>query len=443
MNITWILFGLVGILALGLIYLVFVFLLFKRCPPNKILAVYGRIGNKRFVKCYHGGGAIVWPIIQGYSYLDLTPKTFHIPLKGALSAQNIRINVPSTFTVALDISPEAMSNASTRLLGLNSHEIDSIAIEIITGQMRLTVASLTIEQINQDRELFLAAIKNHIDPELHKVGITLINVNITDISDESHYIESIGKKAASLAVNQAKIDVAEADKRGEIGRSLADQEKRISVASYNAKAIKGENEASAEIAQVNAALIEKRAQANMTAEVAEQNAAAQIQIAKVQAEQKRLEAEQIVPWEIERQRIVISAEAEAQKTRLEAEGNAAAILAVKKAEADSLTLALEAKSNGYKKLIESCNGDAQAASTLLMIEKLNQIVELQVEAIRSIKIDKITVWDSGSKDGESSTANFMSSMVKSLPPLHEVAKMAGVDLPEYLGKIESAKELIK
>lgn len=414
------------------LFVVLSFLLYKRCPPNKILAVYGKIGAHKFVKCYHGGGAIIWPILQDYSYLDLTPKTFHIPLKGALSFQNIRINVPTTFTVALDTSPEAMSNSATRLLGLSSHEIDSIAIEIITGQMRLTVASLTIEQINQDRELFLSAIKNHIETELKKVGISLINVNITDISDESHYIESIGKKAASLAVNQAKIDVAEADKRGDIGKALAEQERRISVAFYDSQAVKGENSAKAEIAQVNAELAQKSAESNMLGAIAEQNSYAKIQEARIQAETKRLQAEQIVPKDIERQKVMLEAESVAQKRKIEAKAEAEAILAIKKAEADSLAFALDSKAIGYKKLIDSCNGDVQAASTLLMIEKLNKIVELQVEAIKNIKIDKITVWDSGSN-----TSSFMSGLVKSLPPLHDVAKMAGFDLPEYLGKIST------
>ena len=81
-------------------------------------------------------------------------------------------------------------------------------------------------------------------------------------------------------------------------------------------------------------------------------------------------------------------------------------------------------------------GDAKSVATLLMTEKIEEIVKLQVEAIKNIKIDKITVWDSGSTDGSSSTANFISNLIKSVPPLHEVANMAGVELPEYLGHIK-------
>lgn len=414
-------------------------LFYKKCPSNKVLVVYGRISGKSYVKCYHGGGRIIWPIIQGYDFLDLTPRTIHITLKGALSLQNIRINVPSTITVAVDVDPQSLNNAAMRLLGLTNREIESMAIEIITGQMRLTVASLTIEQINQDRERFLEAIKNHIAPELGKIGLTLINVNITDITDESQYIDSIGKKAASLAINNAKIDVSKAERDGETGKALADKDRRISVATYNSQAVQGENEAQATIAFYNADLSEKNALAEARSKVAEQNAEMEIQTAKAFAEHKRLEAEVIIPQEIKKRQAEIEAEAIAEKVRREARGKADSILALKQAEATGIRQVLESKAEGYKKLIEACGNNAQAASTMLMIEKLEKVAALQTEAIKNLKIDKITVWDSGDSEKGSSTANFMSSMIKSLPALHEVASMAGIDLPKYLGSVNEGK----
>lgn len=254
--------------------------LYRRCPSNKILVVYGRIAGSKTVQCYHGGGTFIWPLIQGYAFLDLTPRTIHIPLKGALSHQNIRVNVPSTFTVAVGITPDVMNNAAVRMLDLGHKEIESMATEIIIGQLRLTVASLRIEEINQDRERFLESIKNNIEPELHKIGLTLVNVNITDITDESNYIESIGMKASSMAVNQAKVDVAEQEKQGDIGKSLAERDRRVSVASYNAEAVKGENDSKAQMALTNAVLAEKEAEAAQRSQVAKQNAEATIQRAR-------------------------------------------------------------------------------------------------------------------------------------------------------------------
>lgn len=415
--------------------------LYQRCPSNKILVVYGRVGGNKTVQCYHGGGTFVWPLIQGFAFLDLTPRNIHIPLKGALSHQNIRINVPSTFTVAIGVTPDIMNNAAIRMLDLDHKGIESMATEIIVGQLRLTVASLRIEEINQDRERFLEAIKKNIEPELHKIGLTLLNVNITDITDESEYIESIGKKAASTAVNQAKVDVAEQDKQGDIGKALAEKDRRVSVASFHAEAVRGENESQAHIAVTNAQLAEKEAEATRRSQVAKQHAEAEIQKARALAQAQLLEVEQVVPQEIRKKKIQIEAEAEALSKVLTAKGEAEAILAIKQAEAEGIQKLLDAKAKGYKQLVDACGQDAKSASTMLLIEKLEEIVKLQTEAIKNIKIDKVTVWDSGGKEG-SSTANFLNQFVKSLPALHDVASMAGLEMPQYLGRVTSAEEAI-
>ncbi len=419
--------------------------LYRRCPSNKVLVVYGRVGGNKPVQCYHGGGTFVLPLIQGSSFLDLTPRTIHIPLKGALSHQNIRVNVPSTFTVAVGLTPEIMNNAAVRLLDLDQRGIESMATEIIIGQLRLTVASLRIEEINQDRERFLESIKNNIEPELHKIGLTLLNVNITDITDESEYIESIGKKASATAVNQAKVDVAEQEKQGDIGKSLAEKDRRVSVASYNAEAVKGENDSRAHIALTNAELAEKEAEASRRSQVAKQNAEVEIQKARALAQTKLLETEQIVPQEIKKKQVQIEAEAEAMRQVVIARGEAEAILSIRQAEAEGIQRMLDAKAKGYKQLIEACGDDARSASTMLLIEKLEEIAKLQVEAIKNIKIDKITVWDSGSQQapqgkGGSSTSHFISQFVKSLPAIHDIAGMAGLDMPQYLGKVAQDPE---
>ena len=413
---------------------------YKRCPSNRILAIYGKVGEGKSVKCFHGGGAFVWPLIQDCRFLDLTPMTINIPLNSALSFQNIRINVPSTFTIAVDTASDAMHNAAVRLLGLGTGEIEKMATEIIFGQLRLTVASLTIEDINKDREKFLLAIRNNIDPELQKIGLTLINVNITDITDESGYIESIGKKAASTAINQAKVDVAVQEKSGDVGASEAQKERRIQVARLNAEAVEGENQAKANIAKYNADLAERAAEADRRGQVAQQMAQAEIQKAKAVSETKRLEAEEIVVKEIEKRKVEIAAEASAEKNRREARGQADAIVSVKTAEAEGIAKVLNAKAAGYNQMVSACSGNAKDAATMLLVEKLEEIVRLQTEVIKNIKIDKITVWDSGNSEKGSSTANFLSNLVKSLPALHDVAAMAGMDLPSYLGSTSDGKK---
>jgi len=434
---------------------------FKRCPSDKILVIYGKTSAGQFAQCHHGGGKFVWPLFQDYAFIDLKPMTIQIDLQNALSLQNIRINVPSTFTIGVSTVKEIMQNAAERLLGQQAPQIEEMAKEIIFGQLRLTVASLRIEQINQDRESFLELIRSHVEPELNKVGLYLINVNITDIHDEANYIESIGKKAASIAVNAAKVDVAQAERDGAVGQAEADRQREVAVAeniaesekgkkgaeinqrvyvqTQEALGIEGENEAKANIAGYNAGLAEREAEALQRAEVAKRTAETEIQKAQYALEQERLKAEEIVREEIAKTQIEIAAEAEAERNRRTARGEADAILSIKRAEAEGISEILNAKAAGYEKLVQASGGDPKAAATLLMVEKIEEIVARQVEAISNLQIDKITVWDSGGADG-SNTANFVSNMINSLPPMHDVAKMAGVDLPSYLGSMAEEKK---
>ena len=436
---------------------------YKRCPPDQIMVIYGRTertadGRPKPSKTLHGGASLVWPLIQDYAYISLKPMTINIDLRGALSLQNIRINVPSTFTIGVSTEPSIMANAAERLLGFRVEDIEEMAKEIIFGQLRLTVATLTIEQINQDRDSFLELIQKNVGQEMRKVGLYLINVNIADITDESDYIESIGKKAASTAVEQARIDVANAQRDGAIGQSEADRTREIQVAQNNAEAEKGrkaaeadqrvyveqqeamavggENAAQAEIAKANADLAEAEASAKQRADVATAQAEAEIAKAKYDEEEQSLRASEIARETIAKQQVEIAAEAEAERQRRIARGEADAILAKYEAEAEGVKQVLEAKAQGYSNLVTSASGDPKAAATLLMVEKIEAMVSAQTEAIRNLKIDKITVWDSGNdKDGNSATSNFVSSLVQSLPPIHDVAKMSGVELPDYLGSM--------
>ena len=454
----WAVFIVFGVLAIAAFGIILVATRYKRCASDEILVVYGRIRGGKASRCIHGGAVMVWPLIQEYKKISLIPMTISIPLDNALSLQNIRINVPSTFTVGVSTNPLIMNNAAERLLHLTKNDIEGMAQEIILGQLRLTVASLTIEQINQDRDAFLELIRDNVGAELHKLGLYLINVNIIDITDESNYINSIGKKAAAGAVNKALVDVANAERDGAIGKANADRDREVQVAQnvaesqkgqksaevdrrvfvqqQEALAVEGENQSRASIASYNADLAEKEAEALQRSEVAKRRAQSEIEKAQYNLEGERLRAAEIAREEVSKQQIEIAAEAEAERQRRIARGQADAILARYNAEAEGTKAVLEAKAAGYQSLVKSAGGDPKAAATLLMVEKIEEIVARQTEAIANLKIDKITVWDSGSGGEGGSTANFVSSLIKSLPPVHDVAKMAGVDLPDYLGSMK-------
>lgn len=418
---------------------------YRRCPSDKILVVYGS-GGKSSARCYHGGGRMVWPIIQDYGYLSLTPIGIDANLTNALSRQNIRVDVPCRFTVGISTDPDYMLNAAERLLGQSPAQIQEMARDILFGQLRLVIATMSIEELNADRDKFLEAVTANVDLELKKIGLYLINVNVTDIKDESGYIEALGQEAAAKAINEAKVRVAEQEKYGEIGKADAMRETRIRTAEANAAAVRGENEAKVAIAQSDAERREAEAEAQRKAVAAEQVAEAQAKeeayAAQRKAEEARADRERstqtadvLVKQEIEKKRLVIAAEAEAEQKRVNAKGEADAIFAKMEAEAKGLYEVLTKQAEGYDRMIKAAGGDATKAYTLLLLEKLPELVKTQVEAVKGINIDKVTVWDSGQNaEGKGSTANFVSGLMKSVPPLNELFDQAGLSLPEYLAK---------
>ncbi len=454
----------VGVPALILIAaLIFVANQYKRCPSNKVIVVYGKTGGTSTAKCVHGGGTFIIPLIQDYGVLSLEPMTTDIDLKGALSKGNIRVAVPSTFTFGISTKDSIMINAAERLLGLSKSDIIVQASDIILGQLRLAIATLSIEEINQDREKFLEQINANVNTELNKIGLEIINVNIKDITDESGYIDAIGKKAAAEAINKAKVEVAQQEKLGavgeaeankekevqvaeqsaqtEIGRTNAEKEQRIKTASLEAEAVEGENIAKANIADYNATLAVKQADALKLGEVARANAERDVLIAQKEKEEARLKKEELARQEVEKLKIQVEADAEAERLRRIANGEADAIKAKYFAEAEGVRAVLEAKAKGYEQLVQISNNKPEIATSFLMIEKIEDIVAKQVEAIKNIKFDKITVWDggAGSKDG-STTANFMRDLIKALPAMHDLAGQAGIELPQILGKVGSTEE---
>ena len=424
---------------------------YKKCPSDKVMVIYGKIGSNtdgtsRSARCIHGGAAFVWPVIQAYEFLDLTPLSISVDLENALSRQNIRINVPSRFTVGISTEGGIMQNAAERLLGLKLQEIQELAKDIIFGQLRLVVATMDIEEINTDRDKFLEAVSRNVEGELKKIGLRLINVNVTDISDESGYISALGKEAAAKAINDAKKSVAEQERDGSIGEANAHRDQRVQVAQANSQAIQGENSAQVEISMSNAARREKEAEALKIATSAEKIQAARALEEAYAAEQKAeaaryarekatQEADIIVKTEIEKRKLELEAEAEAEQIRRRARGEADAILAKMEAEATGVQAMLTKQAEGLKEVVEAAGGDANDALRLMLADKMEELMRIQVEAIKNIKIDRVTVWDGGqTTDGKTATANFLAGMAKSIPPMNELFEMAGMNLPEFLGK---------
>ena len=420
----------------------------RTCPSDRILVKYGQVGGDRMAKAIHGGTTFVWPVIQGYRYLDLTPMTVDIDLRGALSKQNIRVNVPSRFTFGIGTVMELMNNAAERLLSLDTRQIEEAARDIIYGQLRATIAMMDIEEINGDREKFESRVLENIESELIKIGLRLINVNISDITDESGYIEALGQRAAAEAINKAKVQVAQQERDGAVGSAEAEREQRIRVAEANAKAVTGENQAQAVEAASQADLREAQAEASRRGDAAEavKHAAAEqegyvaereAEIARADRDRAREYANIVVPAEIERDRVRTEAEGEKQKEVLAGEAEGEATRAKMAGEALGRMEILTKMADGFRDIVQAATGDPDKAARLMIVDKLESIAEVQASAISNIDFEKVVVYDNGQGNA---VGQFLGGLTKALPPFHEVAKMAGIELPEYLGELAERRD---
>ena len=472
---------------------------YKRCPSNRILIIYGKTSAGRSSKSLHGGGAFVWPLIQNYDYLSLDPMQIETPLEGALSLENIRVSVPSVFTVAIGTASEQMNNAAVRLLGLTTAEIMKQAEDIIFGQLRQVIAGMRIEEINRDRDSFLSRIQENLEPELEKIGLILINVNIKDITDESGYIEAIGRKAASEAVQQALIDVAEQERHGSIGVAQAGQERevqvalaekmrdigtkeaerdrvvkvadldkekaigerqasfeqesavrdaeremRVRVASANAQAISGENEAKASIAAANAELQVKEAEAFQMGESRRRQADAAVREAQYIAEAKAAEAEGTKREAETRAQLESVAKAEKAMTIVSSEADAEKRRILARGEADAIFAKLDAEARGsFEILAKKGQGLEQIVNACGGAPEAFQLMMLEhIEAISETAATAISnikfdkiIVWDGGQEG-GGAGGFIKNLAGALPPALQIMKdIGGVEMPEYIGKL--------
>lgn len=377
----------VGVIVLiAIITIIGILSRYRKCKSDELLVVYGKTGSHKekvneldakgnqvsreveikTARVYHGGAAFVWPIIQGYEVMSMRPIQLNLTLKDALSAQNIRVTVPTTVTVAISQDPLIMQNAANRLLGVDDTDKESLISDIVYGQMRLIVASMEIEELNSNRDKFLTQARDNINTELNKLGLYLININISDIRDAANYIENLGQKETTKARAQA-----------ETTKARTEQEKIAEIK---------EAEAKAKEAELNATVI---VPANKAKEKAIIDAEAVKQEAILKAEAKAAEILKEAEAKANATQMQLEAEAEGTKRKLlaEAEGKRASLMA----EADKITAVEMAPAKAVEKMIE-CGMTPQTIVQYKTVDQLKGIAEASAEMYEHIHLGQVTVY---------------------------------------------------
>ena len=346
----------------------------RKCKSDEVLVVYGKTGgDKKSAKLYHGGAAFVWPIIQGYEFLSMKPMQIECKLTGALSAQNIRVDVPTTITVAISTDPEVMQNAAERMLGLTMDDKQNLITDVVYGQMRMVIADMTIEELNSDRDKFLAKVKDNIDTELRKFGLYLMNINISDIRDAANYIVNLGKEAESKALNEAQANIEEQEKLGaiKIANQIKERETKVAETRKDQDIAIAETKKLQEISVANA-------DKDRISQVAIANAEKESQVAKAEAE-KNIRIEQA------------NTEKESRVAELNSDMEIKQAEAAKKAAIGRNDAQKEVALSNAELAVTQANADKQAgeatAKSEAAVQTAREIAQKEVEEAKARKVE--------------------------------------------------------
>ena len=154
---------------------------YKRCPSDKVLVVYGRTSASGAFKCVHGGGVIVWPLIQDYGVLSLAPMKASVEVNNAFAPEKNRVSLKATVTFAISTEKRYLQRAAERLLSFPLEQIETITGDIAEGQLCLTIAKHTPAEIIENEFAFIEEVKEAINEEIGKLGLQAINVRLKDI----------------------------------------------------------------------------------------------------------------------------------------------------------------------------------------------------------------------------------------------------------------------
>ncbi|MBN2130382.1 MAG: hypothetical protein JW741_12840 [Sedimentisphaerales bacterium] len=441
----------IGVAAVGLLSGILVFTTnYIKASPNEALIFTGRRQKDtgRGWKAVVGGAKFRIPVLEKVNRISL--KTMNLPdvrVEKAWSKEGVPVTVETVANVKISSEEEMLARAVERFLDTDPTQIQQIIKETLEGQLRDIIGVLTVEQLYQERDMFVQKVLAQAGEELAKIGVIIDIINIQDIRDEKQYLEALGRKRTAEVKRDAEIGEAEAQRDATIRAETARREGAVVRAEQErqvAEAVKerdvaqqqyvGETLAATKTAEQKGPLAEARARQAVVVEEQkvqeeQQKARERVEAARAEAEEQKYRAERVVPAEAERQAVV-----------LQAEGQAAAILRRAEAEAKGIQLKLEAEAEGLRKKAEAWNAYGKAAQLNLVLEAVKVVAGEGAQALGQVKFDKVIALDSGA-DGDSAVNRMLTAAPGGLVKfLEQIQAATGIDLAELLKEVKEMKE---
>jgi flotillin len=381
------------------------------CAPNEVLIFSGphRQVNGRTIgyRLVQGGRGFRWPLIEVVNRMDLTNMAIDIRVASAYSKGGIPLNVDAVANVKIASVEPTIGNAIERLLGKSRQDIMTVARETLEGNLRGVLATLTPEEVNQDREKFAESLLQEADQDLTKLGLELDTLKIQNVSDDRGYLDSLGRKQSAAVIMRSR--VAEAENKARAAERNANNLENQEIAKINAEVDKARAEAERRVidAQTRKEAMIAEARGEVVALVAKAQAEVAVQQARMEQVRLQLEADYIKPAEAKRQQMIA-----------EARGDSATIVERGKATAEAL-----------RRVATTWREAGDSARQIFVAQKLGGLVGSLMSTVGEIKIDKVTFID---QDLARSGSNFA---VNAALTAEQLKHTLGIDVPALLDRV--------
>ncbi|GEM49675.1 flotillin family protein [Deinococcus cellulosilyticus] len=384
-------------------------------PPNRVLVISGRKtaqqdGDTVGYRVIRGGRAFRIPMLEQISWMDLNTMPLDLTVQNAYSKGGIPLTIHAVANVKVNAREPYLSNAIERFLNTTQTQLTQITKDTLEGNLRGIIATLTPEEINEDRLRFAAALIEEAEHDMHKLGMQLDTLKIQNVADDAGYLKSIGRKRTADVLKEARI--AEAERNAEATQVEAGAQQRSQVAQAQAQQaiIEEQNKLRVRTAELSAVAVAKENEAAVAGERARVIAEQDLEHQRIVLNQKRLEADVITP-----------ARAQREAKLLEAQAEAAPIIEDGRARAEAFRLLTEAFSQG-----------GVAGERAFILNMMPGLIKDVADAVRDVKIDKLSVIDSGDGQGFNSVLNNLPRGILSF--IQQMENTTGVDLLASLRK---------
>ena len=443
-----------------------------KVPPNEVAVFTGR-GAPKVVR---GGARFRIPGIERVDIMSLEPFNVAINLQNALSNNGVPVNVEAVGLVRIGSADEAVQTAVQRFLTSDLNELQRQINEILAGSLRGVVATMTIEDLNSNRDSLARAVVEEAGGDLAKIGMEVDVLKIAGISDKNGYLESLGQRRIAEVKRDAAVGTAEAERDSQIQSAKARQEGSVAQAEADTAIASANQKRDVELARLRAQTEAENAQAdqagplaqarakkdvgiaNEEAEAARVQARVEVQNRRAEEETARLQADVIAPAEAERQAAIARAEGERQSSILAAQAQAEAARQAGDAQADARKAAatayeaeqlaeangtrakLSAEADGKKQMAEALNAYSPGAANL---QNLPEILKALVQATEASAkplgdIDSISIIG-GAGDAQKSLQGILGISPLAIAGTVKALQESGIDLAGMLNKQPAAE----